>query len=90
MGKIHSRNLGSILLLRFFLVFFKLDIIFAVNELTHPGEKRMISYAKGHAKILPKNFEENMNGLLNSMGSTTEDVERNLKNIIENLKEILS
>ena len=28
MGKIHSRNLGSILLLRFFLIFFKFDIIF--------------------------------------------------------------
>ena len=65
------------------------DIIFAVNELTHPGEKRMISYAKEHAKILPKDFEENMNVLLNSMGSTLENVENNLKNIIENLKEII-
>lgn len=27
-GKNHSRNLGSILLLRFFLTFFKFDIIF--------------------------------------------------------------
>ena len=66
------------------------DIIFAVNELTHPGEKRMISYAKEHAKILPKDFEENMNELLNSMGSPIEDVENNLKNIIDNLMEILS
>ena len=66
------------------------DIIFAVNELTHPGEKRMISYAKEHAKILPKDFEENINELLNSIGSTLEDVENSLKNIIENLKEILS
>ena len=66
------------------------DIIFAVNELTHPGEKRMISYAKEHAKILPKDFEENMNVLLNSMGSTLENVENNLKNIIDNLMGILS
>ena len=49
----------------------------------------MISYAKEHAKILPKDFEENMNKLLNSMRSTLENVENNLKNIIGNLKEII-
>ena len=65
------------------------DIIFAVNELTHPGEKRMIDYAKEHSKILPKDFEENMNELLNSMGSTLEHVENNLKNIIKNLEDII-
>ena len=65
------------------------DIIFAINELTHPGEKRMISYAKEHSKILPKDFEENMNELLNSMGSTLENVENNLKNIIKNLEDII-
>uniref|UniRef100_UPI0026EF3CFC DUF4037 domain-containing protein n=1 Tax=Streptococcus merionis TaxID=400065 RepID=UPI0026EF3CFC len=36
------------------------DIIFALNELTHPGEKRMISYAKEQANILPKDFETNI------------------------------
>lgn len=65
------------------------DIIFAINELTHPGEKRMILYAKEHSKILPKDFEENMNELLNSMGSTLEHVENNLKNIIKNLEDII-
>ena len=65
------------------------DIIFAINELTHPGEKRMIQYAKEHSKILPKDFEENMNELLNSMGSTLEHVENNLKNIIKNLEDII-
>ena len=65
------------------------DIIFVKNELTQPGEKRMISYAKEYAKILPKDFEENINELLNSIGSTLEDVEKSLKNIIENLKEII-
>ena len=65
------------------------DIIFAINELTHPGEKRMILYAKEYSKILPKDFEENMNELLNSMGSTLEYVENNLKNIIKNLEDII-
>ena len=65
------------------------DIIFAINELTHPGEKRMISYAKEHAKILPKQFEESLNILLYSVGSSIGDVEKNLKNIIKNLEEII-
>ena len=65
------------------------DIIFAVNELTHPGEKRMIDYAKEHSKILPKDFEENMNELLSSIGSNINDVENNLKTIIKNLEDII-
>ena len=65
------------------------DIIFAVNELTHPGEKRMIDYAKEHAKILSKDFEENMNELLSSIGSNINDVENNLKAIIKNLEDII-
>lgn len=65
------------------------DIIFAVNELTHPGEKRMIDYAKEHAKILPMDFEENMNELLSSIGSNINDVENNFKAIIKNLEDII-
>ena len=64
------------------------DIIFAVNELTHPGEKRMISYAKEHAKILPNDFEVNVNELLNSIGSNIVEIENNLKNIIKKLEDI--
>ena len=65
------------------------DIIFAVNELTHPGEKRMIENAEKYAKTLPKYFIENVNKLLNSIGSNIDDVEINLKNIIKNLEDIL-
>ena len=39
------------------------DIIFALNKLTHPGEKRMIQYAKEQAEILPAGFEENLDEL---------------------------
>lgn len=47
------------------------DVIFAVNELLHPGEKRLIQYAKTHCKILPKDFEENINKLLVQPNSET-------------------
>ena len=49
----------------------------------------MISYAKEHAKILPKQFEESLNMLLYSVSSSIGDVEKNLKNIIKNLEEII-
>ena len=34
------------------------DLLFALNEQTHPGEKRMLEYAKAHCTLLPKQFEE--------------------------------
>ena len=40
------------------------DIIFALNRLTHPGEKRLVSLCKSNCKILPENFEENISALL--------------------------
>lgn len=40
------------------------DIIFALNRLLHPGEKRLIKYAQKNCKVLPKNFEENLEKLL--------------------------
>lgn len=36
------------------------EVIFALNEQTHPGEKRMITYAKQNCNWLPKDFEENL------------------------------
>lgn len=61
------------------------DIIFAKNELLHPGEKRLIEYAKKNCKILPKDFEENIEKLLSAQNSNIltilDDIVKNLKNI---------
>lgn len=62
------------------------DIIFAVNELLHPGEKRLIPYAKVNCKVLPKDFEENIVNLLSKKDS---EILNSLDIIIENLKNIL-
>ena len=45
------------------------DIIFAINELTHPGEKRLVELCKRDCKILPKNFEDNINMLFASIAN---------------------
>lgn len=64
------------------------DIIFALNELTHPGEKRMVQYAKEHAKILPCNFEENIESLLKNLFTEPEKVPAILQTIIDEVKKI--
>ena len=43
------------------------DIIFALNEMTHPGEKRMQSICSKECKILPDKFDENLNRLFQGM-----------------------
>lgn len=62
------------------------DIIFALNKVYHPGEKRMIKYAQKHCKILPDQFEENINKLFKA-----EDKDKTaiLETIIKELKKIL-
>ena len=43
------------------------DIIFALNEMPHPGEKRMQSICSQECGILPGNFDENLNRLFFGM-----------------------
>ena len=43
------------------------DIIFALNEMTHPGEKRMQSISSKECRILPKKFDENLGRLFSGM-----------------------
>lgn len=43
------------------------DIIFALNRMTHPGEKRLVQICKNQCKALPDKFEENINALLASV-----------------------
>ena len=40
------------------------DVIFALNRQTHPGEKRQVQLCKKYCTLLPKDFEENINALI--------------------------
>ena len=42
------------------------DCLFAINQMLHPGEKRLVSYVKMNCKIIPEKFEDNINKLLTS------------------------
>ena len=60
------------------------DILFALNEMTHPGEKRMQSICSKECKILPKNFDENLNKLFNGM--FRENISSIIKDIVDEIK----
>lgn len=66
------------------------DVIFALNELTHPGEKRLVSLALNQCKILPKNFEENINQLFNSMFNNYNLLKMTLSEIINELDKVIN
>jgi hypothetical protein len=43
------------------------DLLFALNEMTHPGEKRMQQICTTECEILPEHFNENLNRLFAAM-----------------------
>ncbi len=65
-----------------------ISIIFAVNEMFHPGEKRLVSICASQCKILPKNFEENLNLLFSSLfeGDKLNEI---ISDIVNELREII-
>ena len=65
------------------------DIIFAINELTHPGEKRLIEMCLRKCKILPNNFEKNVNSLIKNINEDKKLIKIVDKMILE-LKKIIN
>ena len=69
------------------------DLLFALNERTHPGEKRLIELCKSNCSILPEDFEENIKMLLSHMyldGESQLKVIDDINRIIGCLKKIIT
>ncbi|MCL2311472.1 MAG: DUF4037 domain-containing protein [Firmicutes bacterium] len=64
------------------------DIIFAINELTHPGEKRIMEICNSNCKILPNGFEQNVNKLINNANNEIKIIET-VNNVILELQKIV-
>ncbi|MBR3908472.1 MAG: DUF4037 domain-containing protein, partial [Clostridia bacterium] len=60
--------------------------IFALNEMTHPGEKRMQSICSKECKILPDNFDENLNRLFN--GIFRDNISNVINDMVTEIKKI--
>jgi predicted nucleotidyltransferase len=65
------------------------DIIFALNEQLHPGEKRIMEICIEKCKILPNDFEVNINQLFHSFGNDINQINKSIAQIIKELKSIL-
>ena len=65
------------------------DVIFARNELTHPGEKRLVQLCRARCPVLPERFEENLDRLFDDLFARPERVGEDLAAIIAALEQIL-
>lgn len=65
------------------------DILFAMNEMPHPGEKRLISICSNQCKILPEDFERNLNQLFADMYGNPDKVMKDISRILDELDKLL-
>lgn len=65
------------------------DIIWALNEQTHPGEKRLLSLCKQRCPLLPAHFEENIQQLYADLFTNSESVNEDIDKILDELKKVL-
>lgn len=63
------------------------DIIFALNEMTHPGEKRMQRICSEECKLLPENFDANLNRLFKGM--FRENISSVISDIVDEIKKLV-
>lgn len=65
------------------------DIIWAMNELTHPGEKRLLPLCQKQCSLLPADFETNIHRLYADLFAQPERVDEDIERIILELKKCL-
>ena len=65
------------------------DLLFALNEQTHPGEKRLVSLCRTRCAILPEDFEQNLNTLFSHLFTAPELVSGDVARLLDALAKIL-
>lgn len=65
------------------------DILFAINKLPHPGEKKLVEFSLSRCKYLPAMFEENINGLLLMTGGMNAGIPTIIDQLVANLTTLL-
>lgn len=63
------------------------DILFAINGQTHPGEKKLLKYAKKLCPILPKDFEQDIKNVIEAV--PTADILPALDKLINELDNVM-
>ena len=62
------------------------DILFAINEIPHPGEKKLLDIVENQCKIKPDNFKENLDKVFIE---GNDKILKNLDIIVDNLDVLL-
>lgn len=65
------------------------DVMFALNEITHPGEKRLVQKCKEQCEILPNNFEKNIDELFKDLYINPEKIDVDICEIIKELEKVI-
>ena len=65
------------------------DLLFALNEQTHPGEKRMLEFAKTNCTLLPQHFEENIHTYFQKLYKEPAEAIKLINQLVTTIKEII-
>ena len=65
------------------------DLLFALNEQTHPGEKRMLEFAKTNCSLLPRHFEENIQTYFQKLYTDPAEAIILINQLVTTIKEII-
>ena len=65
------------------------DILFAFNRLLHPGEKRLIEFARNHCTALPEDMENDLNAVLLLSPADIKSLPVNLTSLLDHLDALL-
>ncbi len=65
------------------------DIIFAINEIRNPGEKKLMRIMNNKCKKLPEQMEENINNILNYSATLDKQILIEINQLVDNLEILL-
>lgn len=65
------------------------DILFAVNEMPHPGEKKLMKIIKSKCSLLPNSLEEDIQSILEKSATGKKDILDFIDSLVDNLDILL-
>ena len=66
------------------------DIIFAINEIPHPGEKKLLKITKDSNLKIPNNMYKNIENILKLAATSSEDILLEVDDLVNNLDILLN
>jgi hypothetical protein len=65
------------------------DILFAVNRLPHPGEKRLVALVHEHCPLVPPSFDDQISAVLNAVSPVNPALLPAIDRLLDGLDELL-